>query len=421
MRSIEVAAMALCLAAALLSTAQASCQLGCKCGIPGCDCGDTGQCSSVTSASAPLTSSLINTYTSPPESSIPEYPSGPSCPSRPAEHLVPDPQYYPECVYECEGGYQFDEHGNCVELGPYATSALYTSPSESSGLVTEKGEQVSSGDKITMHPGDKITLGAKCREFIKLVKANMGEDQDFQTAIQALAYLRAKGNLTEIEERVDEGWLNGGPRTDYIIPVYQQAIIDLTNCVYTCTKLYEENQQQLYTQSASKTPILLGSLRDTSPPAHIGLHLESGPFLAEVVNKGVSLDIDTATVTVSSMGNNTFGVAYDPSNSTSYIVVYRRPVKIRPKNISLVSFTLNGSQAVIIDAKNVSQIVPLASISGNATMHSNGSSGTPSNPSSIEPTDSLQKPEQLKKMLDAGLITPEDYNSTKKQILSNMS
>jgi len=89
----------------------------------------------------------------------------------------------------------------------------------------------------------------------------------------------------------------------------------------------------------------------------------------------------------------------------SYVIAYQQPVKIQPKNNSLASFSLNGSQAVIVDAKNVSQIVPLASISGNVTSGAYDSNGTPSNQSSVEPNDSLQKLEQLKKMLDAGLIT----------------
>jgi hypothetical protein len=193
-------------------------------------------------------------------------------------------------------------------------------------------------------------------------------------------------------------------------------------CVYVCHKLYSGGYDQpLTVQSASKTPLLLGSLRKPSgSPAQIGLHLESGPLLSEVVNNGVSLDVDTATATVSSVGNNTFGVVYDPKNSFSYIVAYQRPVKILPKNNSLAPFTLNGSQAVIVDAKNVSQIVPLSSISTNASSNVYGSGSTPSNQSSIEPTDNLQKLEQLKKMLDAGLITQEDYNSTKNQILSRI-
>ena len=113
-------------------------------------------------------------------------------------------------------------------------------------------------------------------------------------------------------------------------------------------------------------------------------------------------------------------MVYDPKNSFSYIVAYQKPVKILPKNNSLAPFTLNGSQAVIVDAKNVSQIVSLSSISTNASSNVYGSGSTPSNQSSIEPTDNLQKLEQLKKMLDAGLITQEDYNSTKNQILSRI-
>lgn len=46
MRFLQAAAIAICLAAILLSPVQCKCQLGCNCGIPGCNCGNGEQCPS---------------------------------------------------------------------------------------------------------------------------------------------------------------------------------------------------------------------------------------------------------------------------------------------------------------------------------------------------------------------------------------
>lgn len=44
LRFIEIAVFAVCLATSLLSTAYGACQVGCTCGDPNCNCGETGQC-----------------------------------------------------------------------------------------------------------------------------------------------------------------------------------------------------------------------------------------------------------------------------------------------------------------------------------------------------------------------------------------
>lgn len=536
MHFLQVAAIAICLAAVFLSPVQCSCQLGCNCGIPGCNCGGGEQCPSSEGGPSeqgnPNEGISISFTESPSDYFGPTMNQGSSYAGSTTEPAVwgvyctgdnscctvakePSGNYmfqqlanvdyttamnwmksngyggYGGClasapsiaeynVYctgdtncctvskEPTGNYMFGQfpskvdyttamnwmktsgytNGGCkASSSPYSPYTEYSSPyvqntpanlgipnpqnnlvpeteaatPSEQGLVTPAGEQIGPGSKITLSPispKDKITLGARCTDFVELLSGNMGEDRSLYQAIFALAYLRLHGTISE-----ETGQYNskGEPETE-ITDAFKQSVLDLMKCVYVCHKLYSGGYDQpLTVQSASKTPLLLGSLRKPSgSPAQIGLHLESGPLLSEVVNNGVSLDVDTATATVSSVGNNTFGVVYDPKNSFSYIVAYQRPVKILPKNNSLAPFTLNGSQAVIVDAKNVSQIVPLSSISTNASSNVYGSGSTPSNQSSIEPTDNLQKLEQLKKMLDAGLITQEDYNSTKNQILSRI-
>lgn len=43
------------------------------------------------------------------------------CKPRLAEHLIPDPQYYPDCVYKCEDGYQTDQ-GKCISCARFCDS-----------------------------------------------------------------------------------------------------------------------------------------------------------------------------------------------------------------------------------------------------------------------------------------------------------
>ncbi len=51
MRFIGIVIIAICLMAILFSTAQGKCQVGCTCGDPNCNCGETGQCGSPTPTS----------------------------------------------------------------------------------------------------------------------------------------------------------------------------------------------------------------------------------------------------------------------------------------------------------------------------------------------------------------------------------
>jgi len=403
MQSLPFLLLAICI---MLPCVQGQCQPGCNCGIPGCTCGEKGgQCplpSGPSGQENPSNGEISISYTSEPLSSeetpyiLPTKPSSTHLNS----HTVNTPLL----------GVLFPDTYLSTPLSPsYSTpqaGSFSEGPSSQQGLETENGEKINPGDTLKLYPPDKIELGAKCREFVLLVRGSMGGGINLQEAIKELAYLRLKGQVTG-----DYGDLS---------MAFAQTVLDLTNCAVKCAKLYEENPT-LITQSSSHSPILLGSLREQSgSPAQIELGLESGPFLAEVVNDKVSLSIATATTTVSSVGNNTFGVVYDPINSTSFVVAYKQPVDIQPKNNSLSPFTLSSGQAVIVNAKYVSPIVSLTAISSNVPSPAGGSSSTPSNRSSIEPIDSLQKLKQLRDMLTSGLITQEDYDAKKKEILSRI-
>lgn len=198
------------------------------------------------------------------------------------------------------------------------------------------------GSKMTLSPEDKIKLGANCKEFVLLVRGSMGNDQNFVGAILRLMFIRS-------------GWL-------MVLP--DHALFDLMSCVYTCARLYDENQGRL-AKSASDITLLLGSSIDQSDsPAQIELGLESGPFLAEVVNDKVSLILKTDTATVTSSGKNTFGVAYIPSIGTTFVAAYQGSVSIQPTNSNLAPFTLDAGQIVDISSEEIGALTPLSQVSG---------------------------------------------------------
>jgi len=102
----------------------------------------------------------------------------------------------------------------------------------------------------------------------------------------------------------------------------------------------------------------------SNSPAQIELGLESGPFLAEVVNDKVSLILKTGTTTVTSSGKNTFGVAYVPSTGTTYVAAYQGSVSIQPTNSNLAPFVLGAGQIVDISSEGIGPMKPLSQTPG---------------------------------------------------------
>jgi hypothetical protein len=198
------------------------------------------------------------------------------------------------------------------------------------------------GSKMTLSPKDKIKLGANCKEFVLLVRGSMGNDQNFVGAILRLAYIRSGGLM--------------------VLPMH--ALFDLMSCVYTCARLYDENQGRLAKSASDSSPLLGSSMDQSDSPAQIELGLESGPFLAEVVNDKVSLILKTDTATVTSSGKNTFGVAYVPSIGTTFVAAYQGSVSIQPANSNLAPFTLDAGQIVDVSSEEIGPVTPLSQVSG---------------------------------------------------------
>jgi len=220
------------------------------------------------------------------------------------------------------------------------------------------------GSKLTLYREDRIKLGVNCTNFVLLVRDNMGDDQNFTQAIAGLAYIRARGSISQ-EEIYGMG---SGRSVDYVLhDALGHALLNLMNCVVTCAKLYDKNQGRLLAKSASDSSPLMGSSMDQSDsPAQIELGLESGPFLAEVVNDKVSLILKTGTATVTSSGKNTFGVAYVPSIGTTYVAAYQGSVSIQPTNSNQAPFVLGAGQIVDISPEEIGPLTPLSQVSGGA-------------------------------------------------------
>jgi hypothetical protein len=95
-------------------------------------------------------------------------------------------------------------------------------------------------------------------------------------------------------------------------------------------------------------------------------------MVLEVVNDQVLLSIDTATMTATSIGKNTFGVIYDPANGIGFAISYDNPVDITPKNSSLAPFTLGAGQMVGISMDKMSPIIPINQTDTNGTAPGSG-------------------------------------------------
>ena len=84
----------------------------------------------------------------------------------------------------------------------------------------------------------------------------------------------------------------------------------------------------------------------------------------ETVHDQVALDVKTPTMTVSSAGKNTFGVAYDLNSESSLLSAYQNPIHIQPSNSNLAPFTLGAGQQVEVSSEGIGPITPLSQVSG---------------------------------------------------------
>jgi hypothetical protein len=205
---------------------------------------------------------------------------------------------------------------------------------------------IRSGDKFTLSPQDKIELKASCDKLVDLFRANMGKDKDLNAVVSAAALLLLVNIRAE----------------------YSETIGAISKSIVVCGKLYSGG----YDQTPAKQFV---SEIASEPPAQIELNLEKGPMVLEVVNDQVLLSIDTATMTATSTGKNTFGVVYDPINGVGLAVAYDNPVNIMPKNSSLAPFILGAGQMVAIGIDKISPIIPMNQTGTNGTAGTSPGSG----------------------------------------------
>ena len=99
-------------------------------------------------------------------------------------------------------------------------------------------------------------------------------------------------------------------------------------------------------------------------PVKLEFSLQSGSLRMETVHDQVALDVKTPTMTVSSEGKNTFGVAYDPNSGSSLLSAYQNPIRIQPSNSNLAPFTLGAGQQVEVSSEEIGSVTPMSQTPG---------------------------------------------------------
>jgi len=99
-------------------------------------------------------------------------------------------------------------------------------------------------------------------------------------------------------------------------------------------------------------------------PVKLEFSLQSGSLRIETVHDQVALDVKTPTMTVSSEGKNTFGVAFDPNSGRSLLSAYQNPIHIQPSNSNLGPFTLGAGQQVEVSSEEIGPVTPLSQTPG---------------------------------------------------------
>ncbi|MDD4652512.1 MAG: hypothetical protein PHQ34_09810 [Methanothrix sp.] len=209
--------------------------------------------------------------------------------------------------------------------------------------------EVKQGNKFTLSPQDKLELKANCDRLVDLFRANMGKDRDLNAVISAAALLLMVNIRAE----------------------YAETIGAISKSIVVCGKLYSGG----YDQTPSKrfeSEISSELPTQSELPAQIELQLEKGSMVLEVVNDQALLKINAATMTVSSIGKNTFAVVYDPINGIGLAIAYQDPINITPKNSSLAPFVLGSGLMVAIGEDKISRNVPVSQAVANGTASGSG-------------------------------------------------
>ena len=203
---------------------------------------------------------------------------------------------------------------------PAAPSAGQVVVKTSSGTTT-----VNPGEKtqITLRPGDKAEIRAKCEKL--------------QTTIGLMSLTRDEGKYLEDSDLY-----------------YVFLLIKIK-----CSELLSSEPRTL-AMAGQPDGALLPLLSTADKPVQLKLELQQGPLRAEVVHDSVSLEVETATTTVTSVGKNTVGVAHDPNTGASIVSAYQGTVSIQPKNLALAPTTLETGQRVEVTQSNIGAVTTIS-------------------------------------------------------------
>jgi hypothetical protein len=162
---------------------------------------------------------------------------------------------------------------------------------------------------ITLKPGEEIGITSDCKGF-------------FDILLRLIA---------------DEG-----------MPGLGGAMLSVENVAQSCNTLMTHRSREKITAAF---PLEFGGMSggwiSAEPAAVLQIYLQQGPLRAEVVNDQVSLEIETATATISSVGMNIFDVAFDPASGRTLVATHDIPISIQPTG-GEESFALQPGQMVVI-------------------------------------------------------------------------
>lgn len=250
-----------------------------------------------------------------------------------SKHLVWDG--YEGCNCICEKGWKFDEHGDCELDTSEADELLEGGIKELEGeilVVTPQGTTAvkpSEEGQIKLSPGEIARIDASCEAMKDVI---------------ILMYIEAQKESKDTPSIYATAFAFG-------------SVISLANIA--CESLKSGKPIKLH-----KTAEFSDTSSSSDYPVKLEFSLQSGSLRIETVHDQVALDVKTPTMTISSEGKNTFGVAFDPNSGRSLLSAYQNPIHIQPSNSNLGPFTLGAGQIVEVSSEEIGPVTPLSQTPG---------------------------------------------------------
>jgi tetratricopeptide (TPR) repeat protein len=253
----------------------------------------------------------------------------------PARHLIGDKNdIYPDCTCVCEPGWHFNDIGDCVPDNKPSTTPESTSVPASLGakvqITSPQGgvTKIMPGEsaKVELASGESVSIEVACneaRKYLAIFWLLYDTNEESETAPKDV-----KCKFGYVKAFFDK-WC------DFSKPPFDSDI------------------------GTTVAPIISSNV--------IEIELEEGPLRTEVIDDQVSLDIQTPNVIVSSVGKNTFGVAYDPKSGKSSVAAYQYPIQVKPIDGSQAPFTLESGQKIEVSNGQVTPVTPSGQTSGTET------------------------------------------------------